>query len=103
MALASKPIRVEDLANHLGRQGAGDRDFLISGVAALETAGAGDLSFVRSPNRVDAAARSRAGALIVPEGVDPGGHLKVGEGAFVGTRTGLHRDVPAGSRVGGSP
>ena len=73
MALASKPIRVEDLATHLGREGAGDRDFLISGVAALENAGAGDLSFVRSPNLIDAASRSHAGALIVPEGVDPGG------------------------------
>lgn len=73
MASASKPIRVEDLAAHLGREGAGDRDFLISGVAALDTAGAGDLSFVRSPSGVADAERSRAGALILPEGVDPGG------------------------------
>lgn len=35
--------------------------------------------------------------------VGSAGHLQIGDRAFVGTRTGLHRDVPADSRVFGSP
>jgi UDP-3-O-[3-hydroxymyristoyl] glucosamine N-acyltransferase len=31
------------------------------------------------------------------------GHLRIGERAFVGARAGLHRDVPDGARVFGSP
>ncbi len=31
------------------------------------------------------------------------GHLRVGEGAFVGVRAGLHKDVAPGARVWGSP
>ena len=31
------------------------------------------------------------------------GHLRIGEGAFVGARTGLHRDVPDGARMYGAP
>ena len=42
-------------------------------------------------------------AAMVMGQVGSAGHLRVGDGAFVGTRTGLHRDVPAGSRVWGSP
>jgi len=32
-----------------------------------------------------------------------GGHLRIGERAFVGARAGLHKDVPAGARVWGAP
>jgi len=35
--------------------------------------------------------------------VGSAGQLEIGEGAFVGARSGLHRDVPAGGRVWGSP
>ena len=70
MTLANTPIRLTDLAAHLGREAIGNRDFVISGVAALGTAGPGDLSFVRGPDRADEAARSQAGALIMPEGAD---------------------------------
>ncbi|MCZ6464324.1 MAG: UDP-3-O-(3-hydroxymyristoyl)glucosamine N-acyltransferase [Proteobacteria bacterium] len=35
--------------------------------------------------------------------VGSAGHLRVGDGAFVGARAGLHKDVPDGARVWGSP
>ena len=35
--------------------------------------------------------------------VGSAGHLKVGDHAFVGARAGLHKDVPQGARVFGSP
>jgi UDP-3-O-[3-hydroxymyristoyl] glucosamine N-acyltransferase len=44
----------------------------LAGVASLESAGPADLAFVRSPRFADALARSRAGAAIVPAGIDPG-------------------------------
>ena len=43
------------------------------GVAALETAGPGDLAFVRSPRFGSSLAASRAGAVIAPPGLDTGG------------------------------
>jgi UDP-3-O-[3-hydroxymyristoyl] glucosamine N-acyltransferase len=50
-----------------------------------------------------------AGSTIVERGAmlmaqsGSAGHLRIGERAFVGTRAGLMRDVPAGGRVWGTP
>lgn len=46
--------------------------------------------------------RIGAGAILMG-GVGSAGHLTVGAGAFVGAGTGLHKDVPAGTRVYGFP
>jgi UDP-3-O-[3-hydroxymyristoyl] glucosamine N-acyltransferase len=42
------------------------------------------------------------GAIIMAQ-VGVTGHLRIGEAAFVGARAGLHRDVPDGARVYGTP
>jgi UDP-3-O-[3-hydroxymyristoyl] glucosamine N-acyltransferase len=41
-------MRLRDLGETLGREIRGDGDVLLRGVAPLESAGPGDLSFVRS-------------------------------------------------------
>jgi UDP-3-O-[3-hydroxymyristoyl] glucosamine N-acyltransferase len=65
-------ISLGELAARLGRPCEGDAECRVSGVASLETAGPQDLSFVRSPRLAEQLARTRAGAVIVPAGVDPG-------------------------------
>jgi UDP-3-O-[3-hydroxymyristoyl] glucosamine N-acyltransferase len=57
-------MRVKELAEWLGDEFEGDGEAEITGVAALESAGPGDLSFVNS--RKAAQQSSRAGCLIVP-------------------------------------
>lgn len=72
MRPGASPIRLSELAAELERELVGEKDLLISGVAPLDTAGAGDLAFVRSEAFADGIPGSGAGALIVPHGVDPG-------------------------------
>ena len=66
--MVTRPLRLKELAAHLGREVEGDGDFAIEGVAALEDAGSGDLSFVRSERYAKPLAASRAGAVIAPPG-----------------------------------
>ena len=66
-------LSVGELARRLGRPSEGDAEFVVGGVASLESAGPRDLVFVRSARYAARLAASRAGAAIVPEGVDPGG------------------------------
>lgn len=42
------------------------------------------------------------GAMVMAQ-AGSAGHLRIGDRAFVGARAGLHRDVPDGARVFGSP
>jgi len=72
VATAAKPVQLAELAAVLGRELEGDPLLLVSGVAALETAGPGDIAFVRSPEYSSLVAKTRAGALILPMDVDPG-------------------------------
>jgi len=66
-------VLLSELAARLGRALVGDADAALTGVAALDDAGPGDLSFVRSRAWAAKLAGSRAGAVILPPGVDPGG------------------------------
>ena len=71
MSVASKaPISAAELASELNRVVEGDGEALITGVSALESAGPGDISFVRSSQYQDLALQTSAGALILPEGMD---------------------------------
>ncbi len=72
-----RPIRLAELAAVLERSFEGEGDFEIKGVAALESAGPSDLSFVRSERWSDAVSSSAAGAVIAPEGVDVGGRAVI--------------------------
>ncbi|MAI24403.1 MAG: UDP-3-O-(3-hydroxymyristoyl)glucosamine N-acyltransferase [Spirochaeta sp.] len=70
MSVATKtPITVADLASGLGRVLEGDDQTRITGVSALDTAGPEDIAFVRSDRFQAAALESRAGAVILPEGM----------------------------------
>ena len=66
-------IPLGELAKRLGRDVEGDAGFVARGVAALETAGPGDLVFVRGPRYAEAFAKSAAGAAIATPSVDTGG------------------------------
>jgi len=59
-------MRVRELAEWLGATFEGDGERELAGVAALETAGAGDLAFVGSRKAAQQAESSAAGCLIVP-------------------------------------
>jgi UDP-3-O-[3-hydroxymyristoyl] glucosamine N-acyltransferase len=66
------PIRLAELADLLERPFEGDGGLVIEGVAALEHAGPGDLAWVGTERWAEVAARSKAGAVIAPGGLDVG-------------------------------
>ena len=61
-------MTVAELAAHVGGSVVGDRDCLIKGVASIEKAEAGEISFMEDSRLLDSARASRASCLIVPEG-----------------------------------
>lgn len=65
-------LSVAELAKRLGREWAGDGDFVVSNAASVEDAGPLDLVFIRSEQWVAALADSNAGAVILPSGIDSG-------------------------------
>jgi UDP-3-O-[3-hydroxymyristoyl] glucosamine N-acyltransferase len=66
-------ISVGELAARLGRTCEGDEAVRLSGVGSLEAAGPSDLTFVRSERYAEKLSSSRAGAVILPEGLDAAG------------------------------
>jgi len=73
----SRPVPLREIAAHLGRDVEGDPGVVIGGVASLDAAGPGDLGFVRSARYAKELVASRAGALIVPHGLDAGGRTVI--------------------------
>jgi len=63
-------VRTRELAEWLGATFEGDGEKELAGVAPIETAGAGDLSFVGSRKGLCQAEASAAGCLIVPPDYD---------------------------------
>ena len=68
-----RSLQLGELARRLGREVRGDAGVALHGAAPLESAGPGELSFVRSMRWARLVASTRAGALILPAGVDPAG------------------------------
>ena len=62
---AIRPTPVKSLASHLGATVEGDGSVVITGVAPLERATQGDLTFLGSPKYAAHLATTRAGAVIV--------------------------------------
>jgi UDP-3-O-[3-hydroxymyristoyl] glucosamine N-acyltransferase len=62
-------VRLADVAVRLGARLEGDGTFEVRGFRSLEEAGPADLSFVADPRQAARLATSRAGALILPEGI----------------------------------
>lgn len=65
-------MRLRELGEKLGRETRGDGEVTLSGVASLESAGPGDLSFVRSLAWAEKLSVTRAGAVVVPSVVETG-------------------------------
>ncbi len=65
-------MRLRELAEKLGREVRGDGDVELSGVAPLESAGPGDLSFVRSLAWAKKVGETRASAVVAPAMVETG-------------------------------
>lgn len=70
MSTGELSLTTGELAALLSAPLTGDPGVRLTGVDALERAGPGDLSFVRSSKFADAASKSRAGALLVSRGVE---------------------------------
>lgn len=58
-----------DLAGMVGGELEGDPLLCITGVSPIEAAGPGDITFAEDAKKASAAARGRAGAVVVPRGV----------------------------------
>ncbi len=71
-AKTGREVRLQDLAKALDRPWVGDGRLVISGVAALDSAGPSDLAYVRDSSYLEQLRASRAGAVILPSGFDPG-------------------------------
>ena len=69
-----------ELSGTLNARLEGEASLRVRAVAPLETAGPEDISFVLGPRYVKAAAATRAGAVVAPEGLGglPGAVLRVG-------------------------
>jgi UDP-3-O-[3-hydroxymyristoyl] glucosamine N-acyltransferase len=66
-------MRLGELARKVGARVDGDESLEISGLAPIETAGPGDLTFVANPRYTKFLATTDASAVIVGEDVDTGG------------------------------
>jgi UDP-3-O-[3-hydroxymyristoyl] glucosamine N-acyltransferase len=71
--VALKEIPLSELASLLGLEVEGEPGVVLSGVAALDSARPGDLSFIRSASFLPQLAASGASALIALPGLDLGG------------------------------
>ncbi|MCL5965878.1 MAG: UDP-3-O-(3-hydroxymyristoyl)glucosamine N-acyltransferase [Deltaproteobacteria bacterium] len=63
-------IRLSDLAARIGARLAGDGDVLVTGVAPIEEAGPGHVTFLANPKYARRARESRAAAIIAREPVE---------------------------------
>jgi UDP-3-O-[3-hydroxymyristoyl] glucosamine N-acyltransferase len=70
-------MKVSEIAELLRGNLAGGAELEIHGVAALDTAGPTELAYVEGPRSLDQAAASRAGCLLVPEGLSLPGHTTI--------------------------
>lgn len=70
MSRETREIVVTELAAHVGGRVRGDCNVLISGIASLESARAGEIAFIEDGKLWAGAHMSGASCLIVPEGAD---------------------------------
>src|SRR3972149_1275436 len=109
-------MKLSEIAARLDCVLMGDGDVRITGVAGIEEAGAGHLTFVSNPKYASKAKTTKASAVILstdfPEipgpparrepGIDPAARIastaKIGEGASIGPWVVIEDDVEIGSR-----
>ncbi|HTP65266.1 MAG TPA: UDP-3-O-(3-hydroxymyristoyl)glucosamine N-acyltransferase [Geobacteraceae bacterium] len=61
---------LKELADHLGGLVAGDENALIRGIASLDDAGPGEITFLANPKYAGKVATTRATAVVLPPGAD---------------------------------
>lgn len=66
-------LTLKDIAAQLGGEVVGDGDTVITGIAGLDEAGPGQISFLANPKYAAKVATTRASAVILPQGADPQG------------------------------
>ena len=71
--MTGKTVSLKTLAQLVHGEIAGDGDIIIHGLAPIETAGEGEITFLAKTNRMDALAATKASAVIVPMSVDEAG------------------------------
>jgi UDP-3-O-[3-hydroxymyristoyl] glucosamine N-acyltransferase len=67
----SRTITVRELASRVAGEVLGDADLVVSGIASLASAGPGDLVYVDSARHAGALSSTKAGAAILPDGIEP--------------------------------
>lgn len=75
--MTEKIISIENLAEMVNGQVAGDKTALIRGFAPLDSAGPEEITFLAKAKMADALKTTQAGAVIVPLGVDEVGNVSV--------------------------
>jgi UDP-3-O-[3-hydroxymyristoyl] glucosamine N-acyltransferase len=65
---------LQEIAHYLGGTVSGDGEVLIGGLATLDDAGEGQLTFLANPKYAAKVATTRASAVLLPEGGNPQGH-----------------------------
>ncbi len=65
---------LQEIAQYLGGSVYGDGEAMISGLATLDDAGEGQLTFLANPKYAAKVATTGASAVLLPEGSDPHGH-----------------------------
>ncbi|HBG06929.1 MAG: UDP-3-O-(3-hydroxymyristoyl)glucosamine N-acyltransferase [Geobacteraceae bacterium GWC2_58_44] len=65
---------LQEIAQYLGGSVSGDGEILISGLATLDDAGEGQLTFLANPKYAAKVATTRASAVLLPEGANAQGH-----------------------------
>jgi UDP-3-O-[3-hydroxymyristoyl] glucosamine N-acyltransferase len=68
MSKEKKEVTVAELAAHVGGRVVGDHDRLIRGIASIESAREGEITFIEDKRLLESARSSGASCLIVPEG-----------------------------------
>jgi len=64
---------LQEIALYLGGRVSGDGDVLIGGLATLDDAGEGQLTFLANPKYAGKVATTQASAVLLPEGANPQG------------------------------
>jgi len=64
---------LNEIAQYLGGRVAGDGEVLIGGLATLDDAGEGQLTFLANPKYAGKVATTRASGVLLPEGAEPHG------------------------------
>lgn len=82
-------MKLKEIAAYINGRVTGDENFEVSGMATIEEAGPSDLTFLSNPKYARFLETTRAGAIIVGEGVDTSIPAIVAEDPYIGFASAL--------------